>query len=72
MTDSVCEAKYNAALDAAKEVVWLQKFIIELGVTPSIDGPILLYYDNSGAIAQVKESKSHQCIKYILHCYHLI
>ena len=43
MADSVCEAKYIAASDATKEVVWLRKFIIELRVVPSIDGPVLLY-----------------------------
>ena len=51
VVDSVCEAEYNAASDAAKEAVWLQKFITELGVTPSTDGPVLLYYDSSSAIA---------------------
>ena len=61
MADSVWEAEYNAASDAIKEVVWLQKFITELGVTPSIDDPVLLYCDNSSAIAQTKEPKSHQC-----------
>ena len=41
-------------------------------MAPSIDGPILLYYDNTGAIAQAKELRSHQCTKHILRCYHLI
>ena len=41
-------------------------------MAPSIDGPILLYYNSTGAIAQAKEPKSHQRTKYILRCYHLI
>ena len=49
----------------------MQKFITKLGVTPSIDGPVLLHCDNTGAIAQTKEPKSHQHTKYILHHYHL-
>ena len=57
--DSVCKAEYIVASDAAKEAVWLQKFIIELGVTPSVDGPIIPYCDSTGTIAQVKEPKSH-------------
>ena len=72
VVDSICEAEYIDASDAAKEVVWLQKFIIKLGVTPSIDGPILLYCDSSSAIAQVKELKSHHCTKHVLHRYHLV
>ena len=51
MVDSVCEAEYITASDAAKEAVWLWKFICELRVAPSVDGSILLYYDNTGAIA---------------------
>ena len=41
-------------------------------MAPSIDGPILLYCDNTGAITQAKESRSYQRTKYILHRYHLI
>ena len=35
-----------------------------------MDGPVLLYYDSTGAIAQAKEPKAHQCTKHILHRYH--
>ena len=59
VTDSVCEAEYITISDTAKKVVWLQKFIIELGVTPSVDGLVLLYYDNIEVVAQTKEPKSH-------------
>ena len=44
----------------------------ELGVASSIDGSVLLYCDNTGAIAQAKEPRSHQHTKHILHYYHLI
>ena len=60
VVDSVWKIEYIVAFDAAKEAVWLKKFITKLGVIPSIDGPILLYCDSTGAIAQTKESKSHQ------------
>ena len=72
MADSVCEAEYIAASDAAKEAVWLRKFIIKLRVVPSIDGHVLLYCDSSSVIAQMKEPKSHHRTKYILHRYHLV
>ena len=55
-----------------KEAVWLWKFIDELEVASFLDGPILLYCDSTGTIAQAKELKSHQCTKHILCCYHLI
>ena len=59
MVDSVCETEYITVSDTVKETVWLRKFIGELGVAPSIDGPILLYCESIGAIAQAKEPKSH-------------
>ena len=55
-----------------KEAIWLWKFIDKLRVAPSVDGPTLLYCDNTGVIAQAKESRSHQCTKHIQHRYHLI
>ena len=45
---------------------------VHQGVTPFIDGPVLLYYDSSSAIAQAKESKSHHRTKHVLHRYHLV
>ena len=55
---TICKAKYITASDAAKEAVWLWKFIDELKVAPFIDGPVLLYCDNTGAIAQAKSQDS--------------
>ena len=71
VADSVCEVEYVAASDAAKEAVWLRKFITELEVAPSLVGQVLLYCDSSGAIAQMKELKAYQRTKHILHRYHL-
>ena len=70
--DSTIDAEYIAASEAAKEAVWIKKFITELEVVPSIADPILLYCDNNGAIAQAKEPRSHQRSKHILRRYHLI
>ena len=41
-------------------------------MAPSIDGLVLLYYDSTGVIAQMKELKFHQHTKHILYCYHLV
>ncbi|XP_061336490.1 secreted RxLR effector protein 161-like [Gastrolobium bilobum] len=70
--DSTTEAEYIAALEAAKEAVWIKKFVAELGVVPSIVDPIPLYCDNTSAIAQGKEPQSHQRSKHVLRKYHLI
>ena len=70
--DSTTEAEYIAASDAAKEAVWLKKFITDLGVIPTISDPIPLLCDNNGAIAQVKEPRSHQKSKHIMRRFHLI
>ncbi|GJZ79406.1 retrovirus-related pol polyprotein from transposon TNT 1-94 [Tanacetum coccineum] len=45
------DAEYIAAFDASKEVVWIRKFISGLNVVPTIEEPITMYYDNTGAIA---------------------
>ena len=63
--DSTTKSEYIATSEAAKEVVWIRKFITKLRVVPSIVDMILLYYDNNGAIVQAKEPRSHQRSKHI-------
>ena len=72
VADSTTESEYIAASEAAKEAVWIRKFITGLGVVPSILDPIELHCDNNGAIAQAKEPRSHQRSKHILRRFHLI
>ena len=45
VADSTTEA------DAAKEAVWIKKFITDLDVVPSITNLVDVYWDNNGAIA---------------------
>ena len=70
--DSTTKAEYIAASDAAKEAIWIKKFVNKLGVVPSIADPVHLHCDNNGAIAQAKELTSHQRSKHILKKYHVI
>ena len=70
--DSTTEAEYIAASEAAKEAVWIRKFIQELEVVPSIESPITIYCDNSGAVANAVEPRAHQRKKHIARKYHLI
>jgi hypothetical protein len=65
------EAKYNATSEAAKEAIWIRNFVSGLGVVPSASSPMDLYCDNSGVIAQTKESRSHKKSKHVLHHYDL-
>ncbi|GJT16366.1 retrotransposon protein, putative, ty1-copia subclass [Tanacetum coccineum] len=46
-TMSSTEAEYIAASEAAMEAISLRKFIYRLGVVPSIDRPMDMYYDNT-------------------------
>ena len=50
----------------------MKKFITELSIVPEIENPVPLYYDNTGAIAQAKESRYHHKSKHILRCFHLV
>ena len=60
IADSTMEAEYIAACEAAKEAVWLRKFFTDLEVGPDMDKPLMLYCDNSGAVANSKEPRSHK------------
>ena len=60
------------ASEAAKEAIWFRNFLMDLGEVPSIKSPITLYCDNSGTVANSKESRTHKRAKYIDHKYHLI
>ena len=45
------EAEYVAASEAAKEAIWLKKFLSDLNVVRMEQVPITLFCDNSGAVA---------------------
>ncbi|GJT74556.1 retrotransposon protein, putative, ty1-copia subclass [Tanacetum coccineum] len=53
---SSAEAEYIAVYDASKEAVWIRKFISGLGIVPTIEEPIMMYCDNTGAITIANES----------------
>ncbi|XP_070049808.1 secreted RxLR effector protein 161-like [Nicotiana tomentosiformis] len=60
VADSMTELEYIATSEAAKEAVWMKKFLTKLGVVPLIEGAVPLLCDNTGAIDQAKEPISHQ------------
>ena len=72
IADSTMEAEYVAACEAAKEAVWLRKFLMDLEVVPEAEQPMTLFCDNSRAVANSKEPRSHKRSKHIERKYHLI
>ena len=66
------EVEYIAASEIAKVAVWLKNFLLDLGVVPSAQSTITLYCDNSRAVANAKEPRSHKRGKHIERKYHLI
>lgn len=63
--DFTTEAEYIVACEEAKKGVWLRKFLLELGVVPSIQSLIIFYCDNNGVVANARESRCHKRSKYI-------
>lgn len=59
------DSEYITSLEVAQEVVWIKKFIRDLGIVPSIQDPMEIFYDNEGAIALAKEPISHKRTKHI-------
>nr|GFC17050.1 hypothetical protein [Tanacetum cinerariifolium] len=53
---SSAEAEYIVAFDASNEAVWVRKFISGLRVVPTIEEPISMYCDNTGAIDIANDS----------------
>ncbi|KAA0048455.1 gag/pol protein [Cucumis melo var. makuwa] len=72
IADSTMETEYVAACEAANEAVWLRKFLTDLEIVSNMHLPITLYCDNSGAVTNSLEPRSHKRGKHIERKYHLI
>lgn len=59
-TNSTIEVEYIAMTKAIKDGVQMKKLIIDLGVMPSNELSISLYYDNYRIITQMKKPRFHQ------------
>ncbi|KAL5554420.1 hypothetical protein UlMin_041821 [Ulmus minor] len=59
VSDSTMEAEYVVASEAVKEAVWLRNFLRDLEIIPNLEQPMVVYCDNSGAIAN-KEISPYQ------------
>jgi hypothetical protein len=69
-TDSTTEAKYIAAAQATKEIIWLQKILEDLQEKQRTS--MLFFVDNTSAIQLAKIHKFHDRTKHINIKYHLI
>jgi hypothetical protein len=65
VAQSTRKSEYMVVADAANEGSWLRKFIIELGVFPSMRDPMTMFCDNIGSIANTKEPTAHSTVKHI-------
>ena len=70
VTLSTAEAEYVAAMHAAKEAVWLKRFLGE--VFQPIKEPIPLFCDSQSAIALTQDGSHHTRMKHIDIQYHYI
>ena len=58
ISDFTMEAESVAASEAVKEAVWLRNFLRDLKVILNLEQPMVVYCDNSGAVANSKEPKT--------------
>nr|GEW25602.1 hypothetical protein [Tanacetum cinerariifolium] len=49
------QTRYVFILNGGAEAIWIRKFIYGLGIVPTIEEPISMYCDNTGAIAIAKD-----------------
>jgi hypothetical protein len=56
----------------ADEAVWLQKFVLELGVLPGMCDPVHIHCDDTAAITKDRELGTHSVDKPVLGRCHVI
>ncbi|GJX81144.1 hypothetical protein Tco_0329293 [Tanacetum coccineum] len=69
---SSAKAEYIAAYDASKQAVWVKKFISGLCVVPTIEEPINMYCDNTGASAISNESRITKGVRHFRAKFHYL
>ncbi|GKA56154.1 hypothetical protein Tco_0755226 [Tanacetum coccineum] len=66
------EAEYIAASEAVMEAVWIRKFILGLGIVPTINEPIRMFYDNSAALHFANELGVQRGTRHYHRRYHYV
>nr|GFC21545.1 putative retrotransposon protein [Tanacetum cinerariifolium] len=72
ITMHATQFEYMAESEATMEVVWIRKFVGELGVMPSINKPINMYCDNSVAIIFANEPEVIKGARHFLRRYYYV
>jgi hypothetical protein len=71
-SQSSCEAEYKAAADAAKELLWVKRFINDLNIAEYHVDSIPLHVDNKSSIKLTKNIDLARQSKHIEGKHHLI
>ncbi|GJW46078.1 retrotransposon protein, putative, ty1-copia subclass [Tanacetum coccineum] len=66
------KAEYITASEAAMEVVWIRKFISGLGIIPTINEPIKMFYDNLAALYFANEQGVQKGTIHYQRRYHYV
>ncbi|GKE56924.1 hypothetical protein Tco_1496109 [Tanacetum coccineum] len=66
------EVEYIATSEAAMEAVWIRKFILGLGIVPTINEPIMMFYDNSAALFIANELGVQKGARHYHRRYHYV
>jgi hypothetical protein len=66
---STCEAEYQACSTVTKEVLWLRHMLPDFGC--SVEGPVTIYNDNQGALAQIANPQSSHRSRHINLAHHI-
>ncbi|GKB03109.1 hypothetical protein Tco_0831198 [Tanacetum coccineum] len=69
---SATEVEYIAATEATMEAVWIRKFILGLGIVPTINEPIKMFCDNSTALFFTNEPGVQKGARHYHRRYHYV
>ncbi|GKA05975.1 hypothetical protein Tco_0685095 [Tanacetum coccineum] len=69
---SAIKAKYIAASEAAIEAFWIRKFILGLGIVPTINEPIKIFCDNSATLLIANEPGVQRGARQYHRRYHYV
>ncbi|GJZ13152.1 hypothetical protein Tco_0548382 [Tanacetum coccineum] len=64
--------KDDGPCEALKEAIWMNNFIGDLGVVPTVQDPIEIFCDNESAVDLTKEPKDHGKSKHIDRKYQFV
>ncbi|GKC99985.1 retrotransposon protein, putative, ty1-copia subclass, partial [Tanacetum coccineum] len=69
---SATKAEYLHASEAGMESVWIRKFILWLGIVPTINEPIKMFCDNSAALLIANEPGVQRGARHYHRRYHYV